>query len=499
MMNGNYSTIVIGAGSAGLTVAIGLAQRGKRVALIENNAVGGDCTNVGCIPSKTLIHEVAERNGHGDGAAILATVQRKRNHLRDEETEMVERMEHLDLIRGAARFVGPREVEVALHTGGTQRIGAPNIVIATGSRPRMIEIKGLPRERILTNESLFELERAPRHLAVIGSGPIGLEMAFAFRKLGSRVSVIAKDERVFNAGTPATSEALAASLAERGIDVYLRAKPTGYNHAFERLSLDVDGQPVTLDEVDYVLIAIGRTRNVDRLDLERAGVRYDPQQGIEVDGSYRTSVPGIYAIGDVTPASKWTHSAGAQGRTVVQRILLPWLPVSGSSTLYPNATFSDPEVANVGLLPDEIAKRYHPGLVKTLRVELRDTDKGYTDGLQRGFIEVSALRLSGRVLGATIVGPRASEMISFWTLAISQGISLYKLFRLVYPYPTLSGGNQKIADQFVRETLPNIGAEMRDVARYGLATIWWRLRGAEPAAVDDTAAHPLAAQTTYNG
>ncbi|HEX6292415.1 MAG TPA: NAD(P)/FAD-dependent oxidoreductase [Herpetosiphonaceae bacterium] len=470
-----FQTVVIGAGSGGLTVAVGLAALGRPVALIEGAAVGGDCTNVGCIPSKTLIHESGSRSG--GAAAILATVQRKRDHLRAEETRHVQQMEYLTFIHGWAHFLGPKRLEVIHADGSRREISAQTIVIATGSRARTMEIPGLPRERLLTNESIFELTDAPHHLAIVGAGVIAMELAFAFRKLGSRVTIISRDRRVFARGGAAASEVLAASLREQGIAVRYGATVTRYDPTDETLYLTAgDGADVVLG-VDHVLLAIGRVRNIDQLGLEQTGVRFSLDSGVEVDSYGQTNMPGIYAIGDVTPTSHWTHSAGAQGRRVVQRILFPWLPAWGQEPLYPSATFSDPEVASVGLTPDQIARRYHPGLIKTLRVELSATDKGYTEGLRRGFIHVYALRLTGRILGATIVGPRASEMISLFTLAISARISLYRLYRLVYPYPTHSTGIQALADTFVRETLPHLPAELGAVARYGLATIWGRLRG----------------------
>lgn len=470
--NSTYSTIVIGAGSGGLTVAIGLAAFGKPVALIEGGAVGGDCTNVGCIPSKTLIHEAEQRAA--DPATILATVQRRRDHLRDEETQLVQKIENLTYIHGWARFVSPKELEVTRADGSRRTLSAANIVIATGSRPRELEIPGLSHERVLTNEIIFELKDAPRHLAIVGAGVIAMELAFAFRKLGSRVTILTQDQRVMQQGSEAAAEVLAASLREQKIEVRYGATVTAYDDESETLQLKA-GAPI--QGVDRVLLAIGRARNIDRLGLEQIGLKFSPDSGIQVDSYGRTNVSGIYAIGDVTPTSHWTHSAGAQGRRVVQQIAFPWLPAWGAEPLYPNATFSDPEVANVGLMPDQIARRYHPGLIKTLRVELPSTDKGYTEGLKYGFIQLYVLRLTGRILGATIVGPRAAEMISFFTLAISEGITLYRLYRLVYPYPTHSTGIQTIADTFMRETLPHIPAELGAVLRYGLATIWGRMRG----------------------
>lgn len=470
----HFSTIVIGAGSGGLTVAVGLAALGRAVALIEADAVGGDCTNVGCIPSKTLIH-LAEQRDH-DAAAVLATVQRKRDHLRDEETEWVGHTPHLTLIHGRAQFVGRKQLEVS-HDGRIEQLSADTIVIATGSRPRTITIPGLPPERLLTNESVFEQADAPRHLAIVGAGVIAMELGFAFRKLGSRVTIVSQERRVLSSSAPEAAAVLQETLAAQQIAVRYGVSVTGYDPLSETLQLSSGA----VEQVDRVLLALGRVRNIDRLGLERAGVRFDPAGGIPVDRRGRTNVSGIYAVGDVTPDSHWTHSANAQGRIVVQSIAFPLLPAP-RRPLYPSATFSDPEVAQVGLSMAQIERRYHPGLIKTMRVELKTTDKGYTEGLERGFVQIYALRLSGRILGATIVGPRASEMISLLTLAITERISLYKLFRLVYPYPTLSLAIQKAADLYVRETLSNLPGELRAVARYGPASLWRRLIGGRPTA-----------------
>ncbi|MBV9788347.1 MAG: NAD(P)/FAD-dependent oxidoreductase, partial [Chloroflexi bacterium] len=348
----SYATIVIGAGSGGLTVAIGLASFGKPVALVEGGAVGGDCTNVGCIPSKTLIHEASQRRA--DPATILATVQRRRDHLRDEETAHVQQIKNLTYIHGWARFVSATELEVSHADGSRRTISAPKIVIATGSRPREIEIPGLPPERVLTNESVFELPDAPRHLAIVGAGVIAMELAFAFRKLGSRVTILTKDRRVLRRETESSSEVLAASLRDHAIDVRYSANATAYDAESETLRLS-DGSAIA--GVDRVLLAIGRARNIDRLGLEQIGLKFDRDTGIQVDRNGRTNIPGIYAIGDVTPSSHWTHSAGAQGRRVVQQIAFPWLPSWSAEPLYPSATFSDPEVANVGQTPEQIARR----------------------------------------------------------------------------------------------------------------------------------------------
>ncbi len=464
-----FQTVVIGAGSAGLTVAIGLAALGRNVALIEGRAVGGDCTNVGCIPSKTLIHLVRDQHYDGDSAVVLREVQQKRNSLRDRETDDVQHHDHLTFFHGRARLLGPRQLSVQLDGGDTRTLSAESIVIATGSHARTIDIPGLPDDRLLTNEHLFELEEAPHHLAIIGSGVIAMEMAFAFRRLGSKVSVVTRGGTVHSSSPAAASDVLHGELRDRDIAVYYHARPQRYNADSDTLVVRTANRDAELMGVDAVLLAVGRERNTDDLGLEAAGVAYD-DHGIAIDAFGQTNVPGIYAIGDVTPTSRYTHSANAQGRRVVQRIAFPFLPAFGKEPLYPAATFSEPEVASVGQTPKEIAARYHPALIHRLEVQLSDLDRGYTDGLKRGFIQVYAMRLTGRILGVTIVGPMASEMVSFFTLAISRRISLYRLYRLVYPYPTYSGGILKIADSFMRETLPNIPRELGTYLRYRFAT-----------------------------
>jgi pyruvate/2-oxoglutarate dehydrogenase complex dihydrolipoamide dehydrogenase (E3) component len=224
--------------------------------------------------------------------------------------------------------------------------------------------------------------------------------------------------------------------------------------------------------VDRVLVAVGRVKNVDSLGLDQAEVKWDSQTGVAVNSLGETNVKGVYAIGDITPTSAFTHSANAQGRRVVQKIAFPFLPLAKKEPLFPNATFSDPEVASVGMTQNEIKKKYHLKLVKRIRVDFKDhTDRGYTDGIENGFIIVDALRLTGQILHATIVGPHASETISFFTLAISQKISLYKIYRLVYPYPTFSSGILKVADFFMRESLTNIGKELTTYFQYRFAKV----------------------------
>jgi len=465
----HFSTVVIGSGSGGMTVAVGLANLGKKVAMVEGHHVGGDCTNVGCVPSKTLIHLAKNFKPGMNTDDLLREVTHKRDALREKETEEVKQMANLTFIQSWAKFIAPKKLQVTLG-GKTQTLTADNIVIATGARPRWLEIPGLPKERALTNENLFDLTCLPKHLAIVGAGVIALEMAFAFHKLGTKVTMFALDSRPLLTAIPEASEAIQAELERRGITTYYNTTAKLYDATTQTLILKRDEQEIVIKEVDKVLIAIGRVRNIDSLGLEEAGVRFD-RNGIQVDSVGRTTAEGVSAIGDVTPTSAFTHSANAQGRRVAQRIAFPFLPISRDEPLYPTATFSDPEVASVGLTPAQLAAYCHPNIIRRIRVDLKThTDRGYTDGVENGFIIVDAVRLTGQILHATIVAPHASEMISFFTLAMSQKISLYKIYRLVYPYPTYSNGILKVADFFMRETLTHFGQELLAYVKYRFAS-----------------------------
>ena len=467
-------TVVIGAGSGGLTVAVGLAARGKRVALVEVGHVGGDCTNVGCVPSKTLIHQ-ARTLGAQDSAAALAHVRRKRDDLREREAREFGSLANVDLVAGRARLLPPSRgtsrgarhaVAVATPDGAEHVIRSANVVIATGARPRVLDVLGLPAERLLTNETIFDLADAPQHLVVVGGGVIGMELAFAFRRLGSRVTVVTLQDRVMERSLPDVGEALAGSLARHGIDLHTSARVESYDEATHTLRIDDGGTGAVLDGVDRVLLAVGRQRNVQGMGLEEAGLRLDPDGAVPTDGYGRTPVAGLWAVGDVTRTAAHTHSANAQGRRVVQRIAFGWLPARTPEPAYPTATFSDPEVATAGTMREQLT-RCHPDLITRVRVDLaKDTDRGYTDDTPEAFVVVDAIRLTGTVVGATIVGPRASEMAPLFALAVQERISLFRLFRLVQPYPTFSSGVQKVADAFVADTLGNLVREIRGYLRH---------------------------------
>ena len=466
-MSHTFHSTVIGAGSGGLTVAIGLAKLGKKVALVERQHVGGDCTNVGCIPSKTLIH-LAHHAADLSPAEALRQVRAKRNSLREEETRWVQEIDNLTFIRGRAALYDAHTVEVARERGVLDHLTTKNIVIASGSSPVQIPIDGLPSQDVLTNESLFDLEDLPAHLAIVGAGVIGSEMAFAFRKLGSRVTLIDTGDRVLSALEPEVSELIGARLSEVGVTVHLRAEVSRFAAAHRTLYLTRGQDEIAVPGVDKVFLAVGRKPNVDDLNLSAAGVGWT-KRGVNTRRGGQTNVPSVYAVGDVTPTSAFTHSANAQGRLIVRRLALPWLPLLSHEPNYPSATFTDPEVAQVGPPLSTLREHYHPKLLTTLRVDLKDTDRGYTQGLQHGFILIHAVRFSGRMLSATVVAPRASEMISVLTLAVTRSISLYALSGLVIPYPALTEAIKRAADNFVFGTLPKFPQEFAAYFRYRLA------------------------------
>lgn len=462
-----YHSAIIGAGSAGLTVAVGLAGLGKQVVVIEKNHVGGDCTNVGCIPSKLLIH-LANDAEDLSSSEIFARVRAKRNELRDEEDEWIKNQENIDFLKGEAKFISNDSLEIKTETE-TKKIEAENIIIASGSAPIIIPIEGLPTERALSNESLFDLEDLPKHLAIVGAGVIGCEMAFAFTKLGSQVSLIDLAPRILGPLEPEVAELILARLESIGVKVYTGAKGKIYHESTNTLVLDDNDNDISLENVDKVLLAIGRRPNLD-LDLEKAGIEFD-RRGIPTNKVHETNMENIYAIGDVDnkPSSAFTHSANAQGRRLAQKLAFPYLPI-GREPTYPSAVFTSPEVAQVGLTLENLKKKYHEKLIKTECFELSKTDRAFTQGLDQGFVLIHAIRLTGRIVSATIVAPNASEMIPILSYAVNNRVSMYKLSDLVFPYPTLSESIKKAADSFKFATLANLKNELGTYLRYRLSS-----------------------------
>lgn len=452
--------IVIGSGSGGLTAAIGLTRVGRSAVLIEAEHVGGDCTNVGCIPSKSLLHHSKE--GVLSGPELLAKVRERRTYLRDHEAEDVSTMEGLDFRRGRGRIIGPGRVEITKPDGSTEIVTAPNIVIATGSRSRPLAIEGLPEARVLNNASLFELEKPPAHLAIVGGGAIGVEMATAFNRLGSAVTLIEYAPHLLPLMLPEAGEIVKRSLESKGVRVVVGAGASSFDEATKSLMCTPAGDgaavpPIT--DVDAVLLSVGRLPNSEGLGLEDVGVAVDKRGMIEIDERGRTSVDGIWACGDVTNRGGTTHAAGAWGRRILRSLVAGPLPLPDVPPM-PGAVFGEPEAASIGEQPVEV-----PADVRRITIPMAQIDRAFTDEVTDGVVIVDVRKFRGTILGATIVGPRAGELIGMVSLSMKTGIPFHKWYGTVWPYPTYADALSRAVDTYIAEALPSVH---KDFASYAM-------------------------------
>jgi len=462
-----FDVIVIGAGPGGLTVAAGLAGLGRTVALVEQGRVGGDCTNTGCIPSKRLIH-VARTGGHAGAGDAMAEVRATRDGLAAREREEFRDHPLIALMEGHAALVSRGLVRV--RAGGvTALLSAPHVVIATGSAPLVLPIPGLPPERTLTSDDLFDVDQLPRGLAIVGGGPMGLEIGQALAALGTQVTIVEVADRLLAAAAPEASEVLLRAITARGVSVLTRTRAVSYDAASSTLRVAGPDGEHEIAGVDAVLMAAGRRPRTAELGLAQVGVATTPDGHVPVDSWGRTRVRGVWATGDVVPGSHQTNAAGALGRRIVQRLAFPWLPPVGRVRAVPQAVFTTPEVAWVGRVGQDLDAACHPSAITRVRVDLAATDRGLTDGLTEGFVMIDAVRLTGRIVGATVVGPGASDLITVLALAIDRRASLFAMSRLTYPYPALSGAIGKAADEFARRTMGNLRREATGYARFRLA------------------------------
>ncbi len=455
-----YHLVVIGAGTAGLVSAAGAAGLGAKVALIERHLMGGDCLNVGCVPSKGVIsaarawHEAREAarrfggppvSGDGDFAAAMRRMRRLRADL--SPIDSARRFSELgvDVFFGHGRFTGRDRIAV---DGATLRFR--RAVIATGGRPSVPPIPGIEEAGYYTNETIFSLTERPEKLIVIGAGPIGCELAQSFARLGSAVTLLDRETRILPRDDPDAARVLQEALQADGVILELGVEITGVERhgGLTRIALSRDGKPFAL-QGDALLVAAGRTPNVNDLDLDLAGVQAD-RRGVVVDDRLRTSNPRVYAIGDVASRYQFTHAADFQARLVLANALF-FGRGRASRLVVPWSTYTSPEVAQVGLTVEEAERQ---GVaIDTVTVPLHEVDRAVLAGETDGFLRVNLRKGTDRLVGVTVVAAHAGDLIGEAALAMTNSLGLGALGKTIHPYPTIAEAYRKAADTWRRRKL----------------------------------------------
>lgn len=456
-----YNLVVIGAGTAGLVTAAGAAGLGARVALVERRLLGGDCLNVGCVPSKCLIRssraavDVLGAEDFGikipegvqvDFEKVMERMRRIRSRISVHDSAKRFQELGVDVFLGQARFISPDAVDVE---GKTLRFKKG--VIATGARAVVPPVPGLNEAGFLTNETVFNLTERPERLAVFGAGPLGCELAQAFQRLGSQVTIIEQAPQFLTREDPDAARILSDAFRKEGIDVRLntRVDRVGLDGREKTIHLKTDGKE-SIVVVDEILVGAGRAPNVEGLNLEAAGVVYDPRKGVTVNDRLQTANPRIYAAGDVCLTHKFTHTADATARIVIQNALFMGRKKQSAITI-PWCTYTDPEIAHVGMYERDAKGK---GIeVDTFIRPLKEVDRAVTDGEEEGFVKVHVKKGTDQILGATIVARHAGEMISEITLAMAAGMGLSRIANVIHPYPTQAEAIRQTGDLYNKTRL----------------------------------------------
>lgn len=460
-----YDLVVIGAGTAGLVTAAGAAGLGAKVALVEKHLMGGDCLNVGCVPSKCVIRSArimaqlqnADQFGihipsgtEVDFGAVMARMRRLRAGISHHDS--AHRFQNLgvDVFLGAGTFSGADTIEVA---GQTLRF--KKAVIATGARAARPDIPGLAGVGYLTNETVFNLTERPARLAVIGGGPIGCELAQAFQRLGSEVVLFHKHGHVLDREDVDAAEIVQKKLIQDGIKLVLNAELQRVERQGDRKILFYQSNghagSVTVDEI---LVGAGRAPNVESLNLEAVGVEYDLRRGVKVNDYLQTTNPKVYAAGDVCMNWKFTHAADAAARIVIKNTLFSPFGFGQyklSGLTMPWATYTDPEIAHVGLY--EYEARQQGVELQTITIPMSSVDRAIADGETEGFVKIHVKKGTDTIVGATMVGSHAGDLISEITVAMVGKVGLGKVASAIHPYPTQAEVIKKAADAYRRTLL----------------------------------------------
>ena len=464
-----YDLVVIGGGSAGLVAAGGAAALGAKVALVERKMLGGDCLYTGCVPSKTLIksarfaHQArtAERYGFQNsepkflGDSFAAITKKVRNVIeiieRHDAPEVFEKM-GVEIVFGAARFLDSHRVEIALKDSAEKRVlRARRFCIATGSRPSVPPVENLRETGFVTNEEIFELEKLPARLVVVGAGAIGAELGQAFARFGSQVTLIESAERILTKEEAEVSELLEKTLRGEGVRILTRTKAVKARRDGESkiLTVEKNGEQTEI-ETDEILIAVGREPNVGGLDLEKASVEYD-RKCVVTDEYLRTSQPHIFAAGDVTAHYQFTHTADYEAQIVVRNAFVPFpFKAKTDFRVVPWATFTEPEIGRVGLTESEAREKFGAN-VRVYTVDFADNDRAQTESATVGFAKV--ITNKKKIVGASVVGERGGEIIHEFVRAMQKNLSVTDLNDIIRVYPTLTKIAQAVGTQATLETL----------------------------------------------
>src|SRR5438552_2054898 len=468
---GIYNVVVIGAGTAGLVTAAGTAGLGGRVALIERNLMGGDCLNFGCVPSKALIssarviQQIRESEKWGLDRQqpefvfekVFERMRARRARIAPKDSQ--ERFESLgvNVFHGEARFVSPHEVEV-----NGQRLRAKNFVIATGSRAVIPKIEGIDQVRYFTNETIFDqLKAKPESMIVLGGGPIGCELAQAFRRLGVQLTIVQRGDQLLPREDRDVAEFLERRLINEGVRIIKNADAHSVaTSGAEKVALQLlDRQSGRVAErtffADALLVAIGRKPNLRSLDLKSAGIDVN-EKGVRVNDYLQTSQRHIYAVGDVIGPFLFTHMADAQARVVVRNILMPFqfLRQKMDYSVVPWCTYTDPEIAHVGLGEKEAQRKNID--YDLFVVPLEDVDRAVVESEEAGFAKVLTQKGTDKILGAIIVAPHAGDLLHEFVLAMKAGIGLATIASTIHAYPTFAELARKAGDKYNRTRLtPN--------------------------------------------
>ena len=468
---GKYNFVVIGGGSAGLIAASAASGLGAKVALVERSLLGGDCLNTGCVPSKAVIRasrvvsEIKHAGKYGvrvkdepevDFGLVMERMRRIRADLSPHDSAERFKKLGIDVFLGEGRFTGPNTIQV-----GDATLEFSKALISTGSRAIAAPIEGLQDVGYLTNESVFNLTERPRRLGIIGAGAIGCELAQAFNRLGSEVVLFNRQPQIMAKEDREAAEVVQRVFEREGIclelavNIYRVSKSaTGKVIHYKK-----QGKDCTF-EVDEILVAAGRTPNVESLNMEAAGIDYH-KKGVVVNDTLQTTNPNVYAAGDVALKYQFTHMADASARIVLRNAFFPGPKKKLSDLVVPWVTYSDPEVAHVGIYEHEANAK---GIeVDYYKVDMTEVDRAVTDSETEGFVKIMTKKGSDKILGATIVATHAGEMLNEITLAMTQNIGLSALADVIHPYPTQAEAIRRVADQYNRTRLTPIVSKVFDI------------------------------------